>query len=85
MQRRLAAEGVWVEPASAAGLAGLAAELSAGRLNLAGKRIVTVCTGHGLKDPDIIKQHMSAPRLLAPELDALDAAIADLNPSGGYL
>jgi threonine synthase len=31
MQRRLAASGVWVEPASAAGLAGLAHQLRAGK------------------------------------------------------
>jgi threonine synthase len=83
MQRRLAAEGVWVEPASAAGLAGLAAELSAGRLNLSGKRVVAVCTGHGLKDPGIITQYMEAPRVLPAETSALEAAIIDSIPSGG--
>ena len=62
MQRRLAANGVWVEPASAAGIAGLAHELHAGRMNVTGKRIVAVCTGHGLKDPDIIVKHMQAPK-----------------------
>ena len=75
MQRRLASEGVWVEPASAAGLAGLAAEIQAGRFQPQGQRIVAVCTGHGLKDPDIIVKHASAPRLVAPELGALEAAI----------
>jgi threonine synthase len=83
MQRRLASEGVWVEPASAAGLAGLAAEWRAGRLDLTGKRIVSVCTGHGLKDPDIIMQHMAPPRLLPVETDALEAFITDSHPSGG--
>lgn len=56
MQRQLAGEGIWVEPASAAGLAGLAAEVAAGRLDLGGKTVVAVCTGHGLKDADIVKQ-----------------------------
>ncbi len=74
-QRRLAAHGVWVEPASAAGIAGLTHELAAGRLNLAGKRVVTVCTGHGLKDPDIIVRQMKTPQVLAPDLDVLEAAI----------
>ena len=37
MQRRLAASGVWVEPASAAGLAGLAHELREGRIDMQGQ------------------------------------------------
>ncbi len=85
MQRCLASEGVWVEPASAAGLAGLAAEWRAGRLDLVGKRVVAICTGHGLKDPDIITQRMAQPRVLPVEMDALEALIADFNPSGGKL
>jgi threonine synthase len=78
MQRRLAAEGVWVEPASAAGLAGLAHELRAGSLSLdelRGKRVVAVCTGHGMKDPDIIAKSMPAPRRLAANLKALADAL----------
>ena len=75
MQRRLAGEGVWVEPASAAGLAGLAAEIAAGRLRPQGERIVAVCTGHGLKDPEIIAHSMPAPRLLPTRLEALEEVI----------
>ena len=75
MQKRLAGEGIWVEPASAAGLAGLAAEIQNGKLNPAGKRIVAVCTGHGLKDPDIIKQQIQLPPTIPPRLDALEEAI----------
>ncbi len=77
MQRLLAANGVWVEPASAAGLAGLAHELRLGRLDLSGQRVVAVCTGHGLKDPDIIAQHMPAPRRLPADLNAIQAVIAE--------
>lgn len=72
MQRMLASNGVWVEPASAAGLAGLAVELEAGRINLQGKRVVAVCTGHGLKDPDIIVNQFISPRILPAELHALE-------------
>jgi threonine synthase len=72
MQRALAQEGVWVEPASAAGLAGLAAEIRAKRLNLRGQRVAAVCTGHGLKDPEIISRAFPAPRLLPARLDALE-------------
>ncbi len=75
MQRRLAAEGVWVEPASAAGLAGWAAEIHAGRLHPNGWRVVAVCTGHGLKDPDIITRSSPPPHLIPAELSALEDAI----------
>lgn len=73
MQRRLAAEGVWVEPASAAGLAGLAAQLRQRQVDLRGKRVVAVCTGHGLKDPEIIAKTMPTPARLAAELGAVEA------------
>lgn len=72
MQRQLAAEGVWVEPASAAGLAGLAAEVAAGRLVLRGKTVVAVCTGHGLKDAESVTTRMPAPRQVAANLAALE-------------
>ncbi|HEX9028894.1 MAG TPA: threonine synthase [Anaerolineales bacterium] len=75
MQHRLAGEGVWVEPASAAGLGGLAAEIHSGRLKPRGKRIVAVCTGHGLKDPDIITNRLLKPRVLPADLAALEAEI----------
>lgn len=44
-------EGVFVEPASAAGVAGLIKKHSAGQVP-ADKTIVITVTGHGLKDPD---------------------------------
>lgn len=75
MQHRLAGEGIWVEPASAAGLAGLAAEIQGGRLTPQGKRFVAVCTGHGLKDPDIVVGQMAAPVVLPPEIEALEGVI----------
>jgi threonine synthase len=43
-------DGVFVEPASAAGVAGLLARHDAGQLD-AGQRVVVTVTGHGLKDP----------------------------------
>jgi threonine synthase len=78
MQRRLASEGIWVEPASAAGLAGLAAEVQAGNLELSGRRVVGVCTGHGLKDPDIITHQMATSRRVLPRLDALEETLEKL-------
>ncbi len=51
-QRQLAArDGVFVEPASAAGIAGLLQDLGAGESYEGGTVVVTV-TGHGLKDTD---------------------------------
>ncbi|QNN55097.1 threonine synthase [Nocardioides mesophilus] len=51
-QRALAAhEGVFVEPASAAGVAGLLQEVAAGT-TYAGQQVVVTVTGHGLKDID---------------------------------
>ena len=51
-QRSLAAtDGVFVEPASAAGVAGLLKEAEAGT-SYAGKQVVVTVTGHGLKDID---------------------------------
>jgi threonine synthase len=51
-QRALAAhDGVFVEPASAAGVAGLLKDVAAG-VSFVGKSLVVTVTGHGLKDVD---------------------------------
>ena len=44
-------EGIFVEPGSAASLAGVIKSVKAGKI-AAGSRVVTVFTGNGLKDPD---------------------------------
>ena len=75
MQRQLAAEGVWVEPASAAGLAGLRAEIQQKTLKVRGRRVVAVCTGHGLKDPNIISQTMEAPLRVPASLSVLEEVL----------
>lgn len=79
MQRLLAAEGLWVEPASAAGLAGLAAELSAGRLDLRGQRVVAVCTGHGLKDPEVIIAQATMSAALPADYATLEEAVIGIS------
>ncbi len=76
MQKLLAANGVWVEPASAAGIAGLAHELERGKIDLKGKKVAAVCTGHGLKDPDIITKDMPKPHVLPSEMNALEDYLA---------
>lgn len=74
-QKLLAASGIWVEPASAAGLAGLIKETEAGHLDLKGKQVVMICTGHGLKDPDIIASQFKKPKAVKPELAELEKLI----------
>ena len=76
MQKMLAANGVWVEPASAAGIAGLAHELERGSIDLKGKTVAAVCTGHGMKDPDIITRSMPKPEILPAEMNALEDYLA---------
>jgi threonine synthase len=68
MWRRLAREGIWVEPASAAGVAALAKEVREGRLDPKDRIIVAVLTGHGLKDPDAVTDR-------APEISVIPAEI----------
>jgi threonine synthase len=54
MQLRIARmEGIFCEPASAAGVAGVARLAREGRLARS-ETVVCVLTGHGLKDPDIV-------------------------------
>jgi threonine synthase len=75
MQKQLALEGVWCEPASAAGAAGLLKEVTEGRLDVKGKTVVCVVTGHGLKDPDIITSHFASPKVIPAELGVLEHLI----------
>ena len=65
-------EGVFVEPASATGVAALRQQIAAGELEPANKTIVCVLTGHGLKDPDIAIKRAAAPVTLPAELRALE-------------
>lgn len=70
-QKMLTSVGIWVEPASAAGLAGLKAQIEAGTMNPAGKRVVMICTGHGMKDPDIITKNSPAPIRMPVNFDQI--------------
>lgn len=71
-QRLLASCGIWVEPASAAGIAGLNKRIADGMINAKGKRIVAVCTGHGLKDPDIVTQDFNKPVVFPADFSRLE-------------
>src|SRR3990172_4954205 len=74
-QTDLARDGLWVEPASAAGLAGLKHEVASGALELAGATLVCVCTWHGLKDPDAITSRAPEPRVIPADMNSLRALI----------
>lgn len=66
-------EGIFVEPASAAGLAGLWQQISRGILDPTEKRIVIVLTGHGLKDPGTAVSEAAEPHRLEASIEALEA------------
>jgi threonine synthase len=64
-------EGLFAEPASAAGLAALVREPPP-----AGARVVCVITGHGLKDPGAVERLGNEPVQVDPDPDAIAAALA---------
>jgi threonine synthase len=74
--RQLAAdEGIFCEPASAAGVAGLLKLAGEGTLPRA-SRIVCTITGHGLKDPDVALAQAGRPaRTVSATRDALVGAL----------
>jgi len=74
-QRHLASQGVWVEPASAAGVAGATLEVRTGHLDLSGKRLVFICTGHGLKDPNIVTERYSMPETIPARRSVIEGLV----------
>jgi threonine synthase len=63
-------EGVFVEPASAASVAGLRHARAAG-LVAPGERVVCTVTGHGLKDPQRAIDEVQLGETVDPSLDAV--------------
>jgi threonine synthase len=63
-------EGVFVEPASAASIAGLK-KLIQKNYFLRGSSIVAILTGHGLKDPDRAIAEIAKPVVLPPEIEVI--------------
>jgi threonine synthase len=49
----------------------LIAESAKGSFDARGKKIVVVCTGHGLKDPSIITESFQFPKIIPMSYDAL--------------
>lgn len=75
-QKHLAAkEGIFCEPASAASVAGVLADIAAKKIT-APARIVCTLTGHGLKDPDIAGEPVI--RETGGGLDAMRKAIDEM-------
>ncbi len=67
-------EGVFCEPASAAGVAGLRKVVAEGRIDGNG-RFVAVLTGHGLKDPSTAVEQFATPPPIAPTLPSIARAL----------
>jgi threonine synthase len=63
-------EGVFVEPASAASVAGLYKAFRRGELPR-GSLVVCILTGHGLKDPDLAVKCVEEPRAVPPSMDTI--------------
>jgi threonine synthase len=72
--RSLAEEGIFVELASAAGVAGLR-QMSEAGLVPRDATVVCVLTGHGLKDPDWAIAGAPRPRLVKAEVDTILAEL----------
>ncbi len=67
-------EGVFVEPGSAASIAGLLLTAADGRLPR-GSTVVCTVTGHGLKDPDIALSTMEMPTVIPVDAEAVAGAL----------
>ena len=72
--RRVAREGLFAEPASAASVAGLL-QLHANGSLPRGATVVCVLTGHGLKDPEWAISGASRPATVPPDPDAVAAEL----------
>ena len=63
-------EGVFCEPASAAGVAGVRRLAAEGRIG-PDETVVCVLTGHGLKDPDSVQAEEGSLTPIAPDLESI--------------
>ncbi|MFN2589132.1 MAG: threonine synthase [Actinomycetota bacterium] len=72
--RDLARDGIFVELASAASVAGLRQMARRGAV-AAGAIVACVLTGHGLKDPDWAVAGAPIPKKIAPEIDPIAAEL----------
>ena len=70
--------GIFGEPASAAPLAGLLKMMNRG-MNFAGKKVVCVVTGNGLKDPDTAIKNVPDIMHLPPDMGTIEQALGLAN------
>lgn len=74
-QRLLARnEGIFTEPAGASSIAGLKKLLELGVVD-SDEKVVCICTGHGLKDPDIVMQFVKVQSEMEPEMESMERAL----------
>ncbi len=71
-QGQLAREGLFVEPASAASVAGV---LRLGRNGKAPSEVVCVLTGHGLKDLEVVQKRVYLPSPIPATIDAVSTRL----------
>ena len=72
-------EGLFVEPAAAASIAGLKKLLEAGRIDR-DEVVVCVTTGHGLKDPDIAVRTSEEPLKVDAEAESIEKLLGLARP-----
>jgi threonine synthase len=74
-QRLLAhSEGLFVEPASAASIAGLKKLVDSGDIS-EDEKVVCITTGHGLKDPEIIIKEYPKPAEVGLDLESIEKSL----------
>ena len=71
-------EGIFVEPASAASIAGLKKIVSNGLLDR-DERTVCITTGHGLKDPQVILNNFPKPIIVDADIESVKHAIESVD------
>jgi len=67
-------EGIFVEPASAASVAGVL-KLAKKKYFRSGSSVVCVLTGHGLKDPERVVKTIRPPKVVPPKLGPILSAM----------
>ena len=83
-QRDLAGEGIGVEPASAASVAGLRKLVARGDVST-GEDVVCLTTGHLLKDPDAAAAAGNEPEGVPNDTDDILRHLAGKSVGGGLL
>ncbi|MEM2021776.1 MAG: threonine synthase [Zestosphaera sp.] len=74
MKLLASSEGIFAEPSGVASLAGLMKALQAGLIDK-DEEVVVLITGHGLKDPDVVKEVVGDAPTINPDLEELRVAL----------